>query len=58
MYKNKYLRMDVCLNLLRETLTRLYIYILEILKKNIYIYISMDRNNLITDSNFTYSLKN
>lgn len=56
MYKNKYLRMDVCLNLLRETLTRLYIYILEILKKNIYI--SMDRNNLITDSNFTYSLKN
>lgn len=37
MYKNKYLRMDVCLNLLRETLTRLYIYILDI-KKNIYIY--------------------
>lgn len=30
--------MDVCLNLLRETLTRLYIYILETLKK-IYIYI-------------------
>lgn len=43
--------MDDCLNLLREILTRLYIYIFKTFKKK---KLSIDTNNLITDSNFTY----